>query len=179
MMLRALILTLVLVGGFLYFKSSVRQSAVRWTEPAGVKTAGLSQDEVNNIEIYKKARQGTVHISSTVYRRDIFFEVHKSNDIGSGFLIDDQGHVLTNSHVLEGGGKIEVTLENHDRYEAQVLARDRRNDLGLIKILLRKKVSYLNFGDSDHVQVGQKVLAWKPVRVGRNFDHWNYKLART
>jgi S1-C subfamily serine protease len=82
-----------------------------------------------------------------------------SRDIGSGFIIDDQGHILTNSHVLLGGGRIQVTLENQEMYDAKILARDRRNDLGLIKITPRKKLPFLPLGDSDHIQVGQKVLA--------------------
>ena len=48
-------------------------------------------------------------------------EVIPSRDIGSGFILDDAGNILTNSHVLQGGGKIQVTLENHDTYEARVL----------------------------------------------------------
>jgi S1-C subfamily serine protease len=132
---------------------------VSWSGPGSARGAGLSPDELNNIEIYKRARLATVHITSTVLRRTWFFEVVPNRDIGSGFIIDDQGHILTNSHVLLGGGRIQVTLENQERYDAKVLARDRRNDLGLIKITPRRKLPYLNLGDSDHIQVGQKVLA--------------------
>jgi S1-C subfamily serine protease len=170
MKMRALLLTVALVGGFLWVtnrntgylnrlidRTPVKQ--VSWSGPDTARGAGLSPDELNNIEIYKRARLATVHITSTVLRRTWFFEVIPSRDIGSGFLIDDQGHVLTNSHVLLGGGRIQVTLENQERYDAKVLARDRRNDLGLIKITPRRKLPYLNLGDSDHIQVGQKVLA--------------------
>jgi S1-C subfamily serine protease len=61
--------------------------------------------------------------------------------------------------VLLGGGKIQVTLENQENYDAKVLFRDRRNDLALIKIQPRRKLSFLQLGDSEGLQVGQKVLA--------------------
>jgi Trypsin-like serine proteases, typically periplasmic, contain C-terminal PDZ domain len=110
-------------------------------------------------DIYKAARLATVNITSTVYRRNWFFEVYPARDVGSGFIINEDGRILTNSHVLAGQGKIQVTLSNHDIYEATLLARDARNDLGLIKITPKKKLPVLRLGDSDGIQVGQKVLA--------------------
>ena len=107
---------------------------VAWSEPEHAHTAGLSADELNNIDIYKRARLATVHITSTVYRRGWFMEVIPSRDMGSGFILDESGNILTNSHVVQGGGKIQVTLENQEVYDARVLFRDRANDLALIKI---------------------------------------------
>jgi len=65
---------------------------------------------VNNIDIYKAARHATVNITSTVYRRGWFMEIVPSKDIGSGFIVKEDGWILTNSHVLQGGAKIQVTL---------------------------------------------------------------------
>jgi putative serine protease PepD len=167
--MRALLLTTVLVAGFLWFTNRSTGYIDRWigrdgpkvsvSSPEVARSAGLSPDELNNIEIYKRARLATVNITSTVYRRNWFFDVVPSSDMGSGFVIDDQGHILTNSHVLQGGGRVQVTLENQELYDAKILARDSRNDLGLIKISPKRKLSHLVFGDSDHIQVGQKVLA--------------------
>jgi S1-C subfamily serine protease len=168
MRLRTLLLAAILVSGFVYLTSrsngyfdrfGTRDSGPVWSGPAVAKTAGLSADELNNIDIYKHARLATVNITSTVYRRNWFFEIYPSNNTGSGFLIDDKGHILTNTHVLEGSGRIQVTLENQELYDAQVLARDRRNDLGLIKIAPKTKLPFVQLSDSDHIQVGQKVLA--------------------
>ena len=167
---RALLLTIVLVSGFVWITNSRSGYLTRWvdrakgrtvsfSEPSTASGAGLSPEEQNNIAIYKRARMGTVNITSTVYRRTWFFEVMPQQGQGSGFLIDDQGHILTNSHVLQGGGKIQVTLENQEMYDARLLARDRANDLALIKINPKRKLEYLPLGDSDHLQVGQKVLA--------------------
>lgn len=168
--MRSLLLAAVLAGGFIWFTSqrsgyvdrwlnAVRGPNVTWKGPETARGAGLGSDELNNIDIYKRARLATVNITSTVYRRTWFLEAYPSRDIGSGFLLDDQGHILTNSHVLQGGGRVEVTLENQERYDARILRRDGRNDLGLIQITPKKKLTWLSLGDSDHVQVGQKVLA--------------------
>lgn len=167
---RVLFLSVVLVGAFILLTSQgnpmmqrmlapLRANNVAWSGPATARGASLSADELNNIDIYKKARLATVHITSTVYRRNWFMEVIPSRDIGSGFILDDKGNILTNSHVLQGGGKIQVTMENHDTYDARVLYRDRRNDLALIKIEPRRKLNVLPLGDSEPLQVGQKVLA--------------------
>jgi S1-C subfamily serine protease len=166
---RVLLFVTLIVAGFVLLTSRnpvidrlfapLRTNAVAWSGPDKAQTAGLSSDELNNIEIYKKARLATVHITSTVYRRGWFMEVIPSRDIGSGFILDDLGHVLTNNHVLQGGGKIQVTMENQDTYDARVLVRDRTNDLALIQIQPKKKLSVLQLGDSEPLQVGQKVLA--------------------
>ncbi len=132
---------------------------VGWTGPDRALSAGLSSDELNNIDIYKRARLATVHITSTVYRRGWFMEVIPSRDMGSGFILDESGNILTNSHVVQGGGTIQVTLENQEVYDARVLFRDRANDLALIRIQPRKKLNILQLGDSEPLQVGQKVLA--------------------
>ncbi len=170
-MKRVLLLALVLVGGFTYVTSRhqwdfnrllnpVRTVGRMWTDPDKAHTAGLSPDEVNNIDIYKSARLATVNITSTVFRRGWFLEVVPSKDIGSGFIVNEDGTILTNNHVLQGSNKIQVTLQNQEGlYEARVLVRDPQNDLGLIKITPKKRLPVLRLGDSDSIQVGQKVLA--------------------
>jgi S1-C subfamily serine protease len=170
MRFRAVLLALLLVAGFIILTSRSgrlfdrlpgrsRPADKIFTAAETARTAGLSADELNNIEIYKSARHATVHITSTVLRRNWFYEIYPAKDIGSGFVIDDEGHILTNSHVLLGGGTVQVTLENQEMHDARILARDRKNDLGLIKITPKKKIPFLRLGDSEHLQVGQKVLA--------------------
>ncbi len=137
----------------------IRSTSVAWTEPDTAHLAGLSPDEVNNIDIYKTAHLATVNITSTVYQRDFFFEVYPSKDTGSGFFIDNGGRILTNNHVIADASRIEVTLPDQTRYRAQLLDRDPVNDLALLKIEPRRPEPFLKLGDSDTVQVGQKVLA--------------------
>jgi len=135
-----------------------RRAAV-WSNPARVNGAGLSADELNNIDIYKKARLATVYITSTTVQRDIFFQAYTSQNLGSGVIVNDDGFILTNYHVISGGRQIQVTMGDQTRYSAEPLDIDRSDDLALIKIKPRKKLAYLPLGDSDRLQVGQKVLA--------------------
>lgn len=130
-----------------------------WTEPAAVKTAGLGPDELNNIEIYKMASKATAYITSTVYRQTWFLETYPAKDLGSGFVIDGSGRILTNNHVISGSSQVEVTLSDQSKYKAQVLVRDPQDDLALVQISPRRKLPFLKLGDSDALQVGQKVLA--------------------
>jgi S1-C subfamily serine protease len=140
------------------FAPFFRRAAV-WSNPPRVNGAGLSSDELNNIDIYKKARLATVYITSTTVQRDIFFQAYTSQNLGSGVIVNEDGFILTNYHVISGGRQIQVTLDDQTRYNATALDIDRSDDLALIKINPRKKLAYLPLGDSDRLQVGQKVLA--------------------
>jgi putative serine protease PepD len=80
-------------------------------------------------------------------------------ELGSGFVISEDGRILTNNHVVSGSNQVEVTLPDQTTYKAQILVRDPQNDLALIKINPKKKLTVLRLGNSDNLQVGQKVLA--------------------
>jgi S1-C subfamily serine protease len=135
------------------------RAGVHWSDPAAVHGAGLTSDEQNSIDIYKASKVATVYITSTTVRRDFFYGPVASKNLGSGFLINDGGFIMTNFHVVSGSSKIQVTLSDQSQYYAQALDIDRSDDLALIKIDPKNKVPYLRLGDSDHLQVGQKVLA--------------------
>ncbi len=167
---RIILLSVVIAGGFLILTSKtnfnvrrlfqpVAGSVPTWSGPSAVRGAGLQSDELNNIEIYKIGRPATVYITSTVYRRNFFFEVTPVRDLGSGFIINGDGEILTNHHVISGSRDVEVTLPDQTTYRADVLVRDPQDDLALIRIHPKKNVSFLRLGDSDRLQVGQKVLA--------------------
>lgn len=170
MRLRTLLVAILLIGGFIALTSKtewgqsrllrhVNSAAPLWSGPSVAHSAGLGSDELNNIEIYKSAHLATVNITSTTYRRTIFMEVVPSNDIGSGFLISQDGRILTNNHVIGDANRIEVTLPDQTRYRAQLLNRNPYDDLALIQITPKRKLPILHLGDSDQIQVGQKVLA--------------------
>jgi S1-C subfamily serine protease len=130
-----------------------------WTDPPVVRGAVLSPEEQNNIEIYKFAKLATVYITSTAVRRDFFYQPVASRSLGSGFLISDDGFILTNFHVISGSSRIQVTLSDQSQYNARPVDTDRSDDLALIKIAPKRKQAFLRLGDSDQLQVGQKVLA--------------------
>ncbi len=135
------------------------RAGLKWSEPTPVHGAGVSAEEQNNIEIYKSARLATVYITSTTVRRDFFYGPVASESLGSGFLVNDSGFILTNFHVISGSSRIQVTLPDQTQYYATALDTDRSDDLALIKINPKKKQEFLRLGDSDRLQVGQKVLA--------------------
>ena len=130
-----------------------------WTAPDTAHSAGYSTDEQNNIDIYKMANQATANVTSIVYRENWFFQVFPEQGQGSGFVIDADGHILTNHHVVRGTAQLSVTLADKKRYRARILGTDSRNDLALIKIDAGRKLPFLKLGNSDDVLVGQKVLA--------------------
>jgi S1-C subfamily serine protease len=164
MRLRTLFIALALVGAFVYITTAPnsplrRYSGPLWSGPTVAHSAGLGGDELNNIEIYKAAKDSVAYITSTVYQQTFFFEMVPTRALGSGFLISPDGRILTNNHVISGSSKIEVRFSDGSRYTAKVLVADRADDLALIQIDPKKKVPFLKLGDSDGLQVGQKVLA--------------------
>jgi serine protease Do len=79
--------------------------------------------------------------------------------LGSGFVIDDQGYILTNRHVIEGADEINVTFPDGKRYEAKIVGQDARTDVALIKIEPKGKLTPIPLGNSDQVEVGEWVMA--------------------
>jgi S1-C subfamily serine protease len=164
MRFRTLFVALALVGAFVYFTTAPNSPLRRyqgplWSGPTVAHSAGLGGDELNNIDIYKSAKDSVAYITSTVYQQTFFFEMVPTRALGSGFLISPDGRILTNNHVISGSAKIEVRFSDGSRYTAKVLVADRADDLAVIQIQPKKKVPFLKLGDSDALQVGQKVLA--------------------
>ncbi len=79
--------------------------------------------------------------------------------LGSGFIIDKEGYILTNNHVVEGADEIKVTLKNEEKYEARVVGADPKTDIALIKIDADNDLPVLAFGDSDELRTGEWVMA--------------------
>jgi serine protease Do len=79
--------------------------------------------------------------------------------LGSGFIIDPSGYVVTNSHVVGDASKVEVTLQDDAKYPAKIIGRDPKTDIALLKIKADKPLPYVTFGDSSTAQVGDWVMA--------------------
>ncbi|MGQ9831559.1 MAG: Do family serine endopeptidase [Thermochromatium sp.] len=78
---------------------------------------------------------------------------------GSGFLIDPEGHIVTNNHVIEGATQVRVSLNDGTSYEARVVGRDAKTDLALLKIDAGRPLPYVELGESARARVGDWVLA--------------------
>jgi len=133
-------------------------SPVSMTSPA--PPAPLTDDERNNIDIYQKYSVGVVNITSTSVAYDFFFRAVPQSGMGSGAIIDTQGHIVTNYHVIRDAELLEVTLPNKTKHKAKVVGTDANNDLAVIQIdVPRGGLTPIPLGTSKGLQVGQKVLA--------------------
>ncbi|GBD41304.1 Periplasmic serine endoprotease DegP [bacterium HR39] len=83
----------------------------------------------------------------------------RTYSLGSGFIVDPRGYVVTNNHVIEDATEIEVVLQDESRYRATVVGRDRRTDLAVLKIDRPEPFPYVQWADSDRVRVGDWVIA--------------------
>jgi S1-C subfamily serine protease len=133
-----------------------RPPHVELTEAAG--PANYDADEQNNINVYKKALPSVVNITSTAVAYDFFYGAVPQQGMGSGFVIDTEGHILTNNHVVEGARQLEVTTSDKKKYKAQIVGTDPVHDLAVIQIP-NKSVPQAEIGDSKSLVVGQKVYA--------------------
>ena len=120
----------------------------------------LDSTESENVRIYKNASPSVANIVTRTVEYDFFYNPVPVEGAGSGFLIDTDGHILTNYHVVQGAQTIEVTLGDQSRYKAKFIGADTRNDIALIQIDTRgHNLIPLPLGDSRKLLVGQRVLA--------------------
>ena len=143
----------------LYWSAPPPASALELAAPQP-PSPDLSQQERTNIEIYQRVSSAVVNITSTSIEYNWFYEIVPRQGIGSGVLIDAEGHVVTNYHVIEGARHLEVTLHDKTVLDAEVVGSDPPNDLAVLRIdcpaqTCRPAV----LGKSDGLRVGQNVLA--------------------
>ena len=137
-------------------------SAFSVNEPPPITDPSTATDEQNNIEVYKAVAPGVVYIQSTTMVTD-FFGMYSTprEGAGSGSVIDDQGNILTNYHVIADAEKLTVSFGGGKNYPARVVGRDPDTDLAVIRLLEKptEAITIVPLGDSDKLAVGQKVLA--------------------
>src|SRR5438309_6587079 len=166
-LLRPLLLAILLAATFFYFttwrssplrltKWITRPNKVEITEAAG--TESLDAEEQNNILVYRKNIPSVVNITSKAVTFDFFYGLVPQEGQGSGFVIDKEGHILTNYHVIADARQVEVTLHNRKKYKATVVGTDPPHDLAVIQIKAPDLIPAV-LGDSRNLQVGQKVYA--------------------
>jgi S1-C subfamily serine protease len=118
----------------------------------------LDSEEQNNIEVYRKNIPSVVNITSKAVTFDFFYGLVPQEGQGSGFIIDKDGHILTNYHVIAEARQVEVTLHNRKKYRATVVGTDPDHDLAVIQIKAPDLTPAV-LGNSKNLQVGQKVYA--------------------
>lgn len=154
----------VTVAAFLQLSNHFQPlgSAFSAATQANVTDPSLASDEQNNIEVYKAMAPGVVYIQSTTMVRDFFgMFAEPVEGAGSGSIIDEQGDILTNYHVIANAEKLTVSFGGGKNYAAKVIGRDPDTDLAVIRLLESPKepMTVVALGDSDKLIVGQKVLA--------------------
>ena len=169
---RPLILALAIAGAFFYFTTwrshgtSGSLHPSNWlSHPAQVEITEaasggetLDGEEQNNISVYHKNIPSVVNITSRAMTFDFFYGLVPQEGQGSGFVIDKEGHILTNYHVIADARQVEVTMHNRKKYKATIVGTDPAHDLAIILIKAPDLVPAV-LGDSQHLQVGQKVYA--------------------
>jgi S1-C subfamily serine protease len=123
--------------------------------PSGAVSALEAQVEA----VYRQAGSAVVNITSVTYAYDFFFNPVPQEGTGSGFLYDDQGHIITNYHVIEDAEELSVTLADGETYAAEIVGEDPTNDLAVIRIQAADLPAPVPLADSDALRVGQFVVA--------------------
>ena len=165
-------------AGLVYFLDRygsrvVEQPSAAFTEapPAGITAPSVATDEQNNIEVYRTVSPGVVFITSTTVGRS-FFDMGEREGTGSGSVIDEQGHILTNNHVVEGAERLTVSF-GENTYPARVVGRDPDTDLAVIKVegAPRELLRVVAFGDSTRSTSPQRCCRTDRARVSiRNWS---------
>src|SRR6516164_6869457 len=165
-LLRPLVLGALIAGAFYWYTTHhrdakpsdylARPTKVELTEAAAPPT--FDAEEQTTIEVYKRGTPSVVNITSMAVAFDFFNGPIPQEGQGSGFIIDKDGHILTNYHVIANAREVEVTLHNKKKYRATVIGRDRSHDLAVIQIKAPGLVP-ATLGDSKPLVVGQKVYA--------------------
>jgi S1-C subfamily serine protease len=186
MKLRPVLLVILLLSGFYYLTTHVGSTgtfapllhrAVPATAEPGSNTAAVNgplgtfeltqaaaapaydTEEQQNIAVYKKALPSVVNITSTAVAFDFFYGPVPQQGQGSGFILDKQGHILTNNHVIDNAQRVEVTLFDKHKYKATVVGVDKGHDLALLLITNAPNLQPATLAESQSLTVGQRVYA--------------------
>ncbi|MDE3104183.1 MAG: trypsin-like peptidase domain-containing protein [Acidobacteriota bacterium] len=184
--LRPVLLVLVLLAGFYYVTTHIAPSGALaplvqrlfhpGTSPAmadataehGLGAFDLTEaaaapafdnEELQNIAVYKKALPSVVNITSTAVQFDFFYGPVPQQGQGSGFILNKDGLILTNNHVIDNAQRVEVTLSDKHKYKAHVLGVDKNHDLALLKIDNVPNLVPATLAESNGLVVGQRVYA--------------------
>jgi S1-C subfamily serine protease len=129
-----------------------------WADRIGQEKP-LTPEEQTNVEIYDRSNPSVVNIDTRSVQIDRFFGLqHESEGTGSGAILDRDGHVITNFHVIDGADQIEITLAPNKSYPAVFVGGDKEQDIAVLKMdAPPEELTPITLGSSDHLRVGQRV----------------------
>jgi S1-C subfamily serine protease len=136
----------------------IREVTARTAESTAFRSSGGKTIS----DIYGSAKRGVVQVLATsVVSENPFFGAQPARVLGSGFVIDKSGHVVTNYHVIEGASKVEVSFSGNDEMPATVVGKDPSTDIAVLRIkgAQGRALTPLELGSSDAVRVGDAVVA--------------------
>ena len=120
----------------------------------------MTTEEAINVSVYDRTNRSVVNISTNSLRPESLFMVAEVEGSGSGSVIDQQGHILTNYHVIEGAKQVSVMLYNTDSFPAELVGQDPDNDIAILKINAPDSLLFpVQWGDSSNLRVGQHIIA--------------------
>ncbi len=122
---------------------------------------GLLPDEQNTIKVFEKASPSVVFVTNIAVGRNFFMdEFAIPQGSGSGFIWDEQGHIVTNYHVVQNGNRFLVTLKDHTELRATLVGAEPRKDIAVLKVEgPLEKMKPIARGESKNLRVGQKTVA--------------------
>src|SRR5260370_1743321 len=170
--LRPILLAIFCVSAFYYFTTHFhgaaspgagRSSQIDIIQASGPQS--FDAEEQKNSAVYKKALPSVVNITSTAVAFDFFYGPVPQKGQGSGFVLDKEGRILTNYHVVANARQLEVTTSDKKKYRAKVVGTDPQNDLAVVQIT-GGTVTPAVLGDSKNLIASQKTLSF-PIPFSR------------
>lgn len=162
------VILMVMLGPRMRVESPVQPGPQAVAPPAPLPLIGQGQpvavtESDATVHVYERVSPAVVNITFQARGRDVFGRPLREDGTGSGFIIDSNGHVVTNRHVVANARRLDITLADSNSYVGEVVATDPANDLAVVRIQAPEQVlrglATVPLGDSEQLKVGQTVIA--------------------